>query len=363
MEQIYVTKPLMPPFEEYIEEMKDLWELRHLTNGGQKHQQLEEKLKEYLKVEQLTLFSSGHMALESVLRALDLTGEVITTPFTFASTTDAIVRCGLQPVFCDIEPERYTIDADKIEALITPNTCAIVPVHVYGNICDVEKIESIAKKHSLKVIYDAAHTFGVEVGDRGIASYGDASIFSFHATKVYSTGEGGAVAYREVQYKEILEKQKNFGIGNVGTVDLWGGNAKMSEFHASYGLCALRHMDEVFEKREHVYETYMKHLGEVKGLKMPVQKPGATCNYAYFPVVFENFKYTCEEVLLRLQKQGVHARRYFYPLTSEFPCCEDRYGVSKTPIAKYVSERVLCLPFYPDLSDTDVERICDVIKN
>lgn len=361
MEQIYVTRPFMPSFEEYAEEIKTLWDTKQLTNGGQKHQQLEEKLKDYLKVEQLTLFSNGHMALESALRAFDLTGEVITTPFTFASTTNAIVRCGLTPVFCDIEPERYTIDADKIEALITPKTSAIVPVHVYGNVCDVEKIEAIAEKHNLKVIYDAAHAFGVEIGGRGIASYGDASMFSLHATKVYSTAEGGAVAYNNPCYKVKLDKQKNFGIGKEGTVDLCGGNAKMSEFHASYGLCTLRHMKEVFEKRKHAYEMYMSRLGNVEGLKMPKQRYDATCNHAYFPVVFDGFKYTCEEVQTRLREQSVNARRYFYPLTSEFPCYENCYNSTETPIAKYISERVLCLPFYPDLSDEDVERICDVI--
>lgn len=363
MENIYVTRPFMPSFEEYTEELKELWETKQLTNGGQKHQKLEQELENYLGAENVTLFSGGHMALESALRAFGLTGEVITTPFTFASTTNAIVRCGLTPVFCDVEPERYTMDADKIEALITPKTSAIVPVHVYGNVCDVEKIEQIAKKHNLKVIYDGAHAFGVRIGEKGIARYGDATIFSFHATKIFSTGEGGAVACRDSKYKEILEKQKNFGIGREGTVDLWGGNAKMSEFHAAYGLCTLRHMEEAFAERNRVYETYMKYLGEVLGLSFPKQRQDATCNYAYFPVVFDGFRYTCEEVHMRLRENGINARRYFYPLSSEFPCYEyEKRGVD-TPIAKFVSERVLCLPFYPELSDEDVMRICGLIKN
>ena len=361
METIYVTRPFMPSFEEYVEELKELWETKQLTNGGQKHQKLEQELGNYLGVENVTLFSNGHMALESALRAFNLTGEVITTPFTFASTTNAIVRCGLTPVFCDIELERYTIDADKIEALITPRTSAIVPVHVYGNVCDVEKIEQIAQKHNLKVIYDAAHTFGVKIGDRGIGTFGDASVFSFHATKVYSTGEGGAVTYHEEMYKKFLEEQKNFGIGKEGTVDLWGGNAKMSEFHASYGLCTLRHMEEAFAERKRVYDAYTRRLGAVEGIRIPKQREDATQNYAYFPVVLDGFRYTCEEVQLRLRENGINARRYFYPLTSEFPCCEHRDGETGTPMAKSVSERVLCLPFYPNLSESDVERICGAV--
>lgn len=363
MGTLYVTRPFMPSFEEYTEELKELWETKQLTNGGQKHQKLEQELENYLGAENITLFSNGHMALESALRAFGLTGEVITTPFTFASTTNAIVRCGLTPVFCDVEPERYTIDADKIEALITPKTSAIVPVHVYGNVCDVEKIEEIAKKHNLKVIYDGAHSFGVRIGEKGIARYGDATIFSFHATKIFSTGEGGAVACRDSKYKEILEKQKNFGIGREGTVDLWGGNAKMSEFHAAYGLCAMRHLGEMFAERKRVYETYMKYLGEVSGLTIPKQRKDATQNYAYFPVVFDGFRYTCEEMHMRLRENGINARRYFYPLSREFPCYEyEKRGVD-TPIAKFVSERVLCLPFYPELPDEDVMRICGLIKN
>lgn len=361
MENIYVTKPFMPPLEEYIEEIKEIWENKQLTNGGQKHQKLEQELKRYLGVENITLFSNGHTALEGTLRAFNLTGEVITTPFTFASTTSAIVRCGLKPVFCDVESERYTIDADKIEALITPRTSAIVPVHVYGNVCDVEKIEQIAKKHNLKVIYDGAHAFGVKIGEKGIAQYGDATIFSFHATKIFSTGEGGAVVCRDSRYKEILEKQKNFGIGREGTVDLWGGNAKMSEFHAAYGLCALRHMEEAFAERKRVCETYMRYLAGKEGITIPSQREGATCNYAYFPVVFDGVQYTCEDVLTRLRAEGINARRYFYPLTSEFSCWEKREGEANTPVAKYVSERVLCLPFYPELSDADTERICRVV--
>lgn len=351
----------MPPFEEYVEEIRDIWDTKQLTNGGEKHQKLEKELKEYLGVDHLTLFSNGHMALEGALRAFGLSGEVITTPFTFASTTNAIVRCGLKPVFCDIEPERYTIDVTKIEQLITPQTCAILPVHVYGNVCDVEKIEQIARKHSLKIIYDAAHAFGVRFGKRGIASYGDASIFSFHATKVYSTGEGGAVIYRDGSYKTELDKQKNFGIRQDVLIDVFGGNAKMSEFHAGYGLCTLRHIDEAIENRKIVYNRYMERLFGIKGIKIPVQRESANCNYAYFPIVFDGYTYTCEEILLRLQEIGVFPRRYFYPLTSDFLSWKGFFSSTETPIAKHISERILCLPIYPELTEATVDRICDSI--
>lgn len=361
MENIYVTRPFMPPLEEYIEEIRGIWDTRQLTNGGQKHQKLEQELKRYLGVENITLFSSGHTALEGALRAFDLTGEVITTPFTFASTTNAIVRCGLTPIFCDVEPERYTIDVTKIEKLITPRTSAIVPVHVYGNVCDVEMIERIAKKHNLKVIYDAAHAFGVNVGERSIADYGDASVFSFHATKVYSTGEGGAVVYRDGDFKNRLNSEKNFGYDERGEVTCFGGNAKMSEFHAAYGLCTLRHMEEVIEKRKTVYFKYMSIFLGISGVHIPEQREGATCNYAYFPVVFDEGHFDNTEILEKLKLNGIYARRYFYPLTNDMPCYCDRVGNVSTPIAKKVSESVLCLPFYPDMEEKDVERICDVI--
>lgn len=361
MENIYVTKPFMPPLEEYIEEIKGIWETKQLTNGGQKHQKLEQELKRYLGVENITLFSSGHTALEGALRAFDLTGEVITTPFTFASTTSAIVRCGLTPVFCDVESERYTIDATKIEELITPQTSAIVPVHVYGNVCDIEGIERIAKKHGLKVIYDAAHAFGVKFAEKSITDYGDASVFSFHATKVYSTGEGGAVVYRAENFRNRLNSEKNFGYDERGEVSYYGGNAKMSEFHAAYGLCTLKHMEEVIERRKMVYFMYMSYFSGISNVKIPRQREGATCNYAYFPVVFDENHYDNTEILKKLKLNGIFARRYFYPLTNDMPCYCGKGNSASTPIAKKVSENVLCLPLYPDMEEKDVERICDVI--
>ena len=254
---ILVTRSSLPPFEEFTEMLKPIWESGWLTNMGDYHKELEQKLREYLGADRLVLFTNGHMALEMVIQALELTGEVITTPFTFASTTHAIVRNGLTPVFCDINPRDYTMDVDKIEALITEKTSAILPVHVYGNICDVERIEAIARRHNLKVIYDAAHTFGETYNGVGTACFGDASIFSFHATKVYHTIEGGAVAFREAWMEHRLNCLKNFGIVDQDHVVWVGGNAKMNEFQAAMGLCNLRHLEDEITKRRRVAERYL----------------------------------------------------------------------------------------------------------
>lgn len=248
MERVNVTRSLLPSLEEYIEEISSMWETHWLTNMGEKHQRLEKQLKEYLDVPDITLMSNGHMALELILQALDLTGEVITTPFTFASTTHAIVRNNLKPVFCDISEDDFTIDVEKIESLITDKTSAILPVHVYGNICQVEEIQRIADKYGLKVIYDAAHTFGETWKGQGIGTFGDASTFSFHATKVFNTIEGGAVCYHDEEIGAKLYKLKNFGIKNEEVVDGIGANAKMNEFQAAMGICNLRHVDEEIEK-------------------------------------------------------------------------------------------------------------------
>ena len=297
--QILVTRSSMPSFEEYCEEIKELWDSHFLTNMGVKHKELEKNLKEYLKCDNINLFTNGHLALECALKVFDLQGEVITTPFTFASTTHAIVRNGLKPVFCDINPIDCTIDVEKIESLITDKTCAIVPVHVYGNLCNVEKIEEIAKKHNLKVIYDAAHAFGVEKNGVGVANFGDASMFSFHATKVYNTIEGGAVTYQDKILNKKINDIKNFGITGPETVEYIGGNAKMNEFQAAMGLCNLRHVDNEIEKRKKVVERYRERLLNVDGIKLvPIQK-GVKQNYAYFPVVFDNYKYTRDEVFVK----------------------------------------------------------------
>lgn len=363
--KIFVTRSSMPLLEEYVDEIRDIWESHWLTNMGAKHQKLQKELKNYLKVENIELLVNGHMALELALQALNLRGEVITTPFTFASTTHAIVRNGLEPVFCDVNLWDYTIDADKIETLITDNTCAIMPVHVYGNICDIEKIESIAKKYSLKVIYDAAHTFGETYKGKGIGSYGDVSCFSFHATKVFNSIEGGAVCYQDAELGKSLYRLKNFGIKDADTVDGIGANAKMNEFQAAMGLCNLRHLNEEIEKRKNIVARYREHLERVPGLQLnPIQR-NVKSNYAYFPVVFnENeFGATRNEVFERLEENGIYARKYFHPLTNSFECFQGKYDAALTPTALYISRRVLTLPLYADLELKDVDIICNIIKS
>lgn len=358
---IQVTRSSMPDFNEYVDEIKELWDSRWLTNMGVKHKELEEKLISYLETKNISLFTNGHLALESVIAALSLTGEVITTPFTFASTTHAIVRNGLTPLFCDINEEDYTIDVTKIEELITEKTSAIIPVHVYGNVCNVKEIEKIAKKHNLKVIYDAAHTFGVEVNGIGIANYGDASMFSFHATKVFNTIEGGAITFNDDSLKKKLEELKNFGITGQESVEHIAGNAKMNEFQAAMGICNLRHVDNEINKRKLVVDKYNSRLETVNGIKICKLQAGVKSNYAYYPVVFDNYKYNRDELYEKLMAEGIIARKYFYPLTNTFDCYKDNFKVDETPVAKYISERVLTLPLYADLSLDDVDRICDII--
>lgn len=359
---ILVTESSMPSLEEYVEEIKSIFETRWLTNMGEKHIKLQEELEKYLKVKHITLFTNGHMALYSALRTLDLKGEVITTPYTFASTTHAIVQNGLTPVFCDIEKDTYTIDVSKIEELITDKTCAIVPVHVYGNVCNVEEIERIAKKHNLKVIYDAAHVFGVEYKGIGIGNFGDMSMFSFHATKAFNTIEGGGVTYNRDEYTRELNLHKNFGITGPETTEAVGMNAKMNEFQAAMGLCNLRHIDREIEKRKKVAMEYRKRLEGVKGIKLSEIQENVKPNYAYFPVVFEEeFGKTRDQVMKELAEHNIYSRKYFYPLITDFECYNKQYDSSKTPIAKYMSDRVLTLPMYADLPLETVNEICDII--
>ena len=358
---INVTRSSMPEFEEYCEEIKELWVSRWLTNMGAKHKQFEADLKKYLHTENVCLYCNGHLALENIIAAMELTGEVITTPFTFASTTHAIVRNGLTPVFCDINPDTYTIDVDKIESLITDKTSAIVPVHVYGNICDVEAIQAIADKYNLKVIYDAAHAFGVEYNDENVANFGDASMFSFHATKVFHSIEGGMVSFKNPNLYQIMNDRKNFGIRGPESVVYVGGNAKMNEFSAAMGICNLRHLDDEIAKRKAVVEKYRERLENVDGIRLcPIQE-NTKPNYAYFPVVFDGYKYTRDEACDRLKEYDIIARKYFYPLTNSFECYKGKFDVNDTPIALDVSKKVVTLPLYADLSLDDVDRICDVI--
>ena len=362
---INVTRSSMPYFDEYCEEIKDIWDSRWLTNMGPKHKKFQADLIEYLDVDKIDLFCNGHMALEMAIQAMGLTGEVITTPFTFASTTHAIIRNGLTPVFCDIDPDTYTIDVNKIQALITNKTSAIIPVHVYGNICNIEEIDRIAKKHNLKVIYDAAHAFGVKYKGRGIGSFGDASMFSFHATKVFHSIEGGAVCFHDNEYGLDLYRLKNFGIRGPETVDAVGGNAKMNEFAAAMGICNLRHIDEEIAKRKSVVERYRERLSGKNGITICKPQSDVQTNYAYFPVLFDKDVYglSRDEIMDNLAKEGIGARKYFYPITNTFDCYKDIYDANQTPVALEISKKVLTLPLYADLTVEVVDRICDVILN
>ena len=361
--KILVTRSSMPSMEEYIEEIRSIWDSHWLTNMGEKHKALQAELQKYMGVPAVELLTNGHMALELSLQAMNLQGEVITTPFTFASTTHAIVRNGLEPVFCDIDPETYTMDVTQIERLITDRTCAILPVHVYGNVCNIEEIERIAHKYGLKVLYDAAHTFGETYKGQGIGNFGDASCFSFHATKVFNTIEGGAVCYRDPDMGRRLYELKNFGIHGPEEVDAVGANAKMNEFCAAMGLCNLRHVDEEIAKRRAVVERYREHLEGVDGLRLNVQQPEVRSNYAYFPVVFDEnlFGASRNEVMDALAQNGIGARKYFYPLTNTFEYFHGKYDVDATPVALHVAKRVLTLPLYADLSMEDVDRICKIV--
>ena len=364
MKEILVTRSSMPSMDEYVEEIGELWESHWLTNMGTKHKKLQDRLEEYLGVPHVDLLTNGHMALELTMPAMNLRGEVITTPFTFASTTHAIVRNGLTPVFCDINPNDFTIDVNKIEELITDRTSAIVPVHVYGNICDIKEIERIAHKYELKVIYDAAHAFGETYEGRGVGSFGDVSCFSFHATKVFNTIEGGAVCFQDEEFGLNLYRLKNFGIRGPEVVDGVGANAKMNEFCAAMGLCNLRHVEEEIEKRKKVDERYRKHLEGLEGIRLnPVQKD-VKRNYAYFPILIDEkeFGASRNEVFHKLEENGIAARKYFYPLTNTYDCYHGRYDVNLTPTALHISKRVLTLPMYADLLMEDVDRICEIIS-
>lgn len=362
---ILVTRSSMPDYEEYCEEIKELWDSHWLTNMGVKHKQLQAELERMLDVPHVTLYTNGHLALENVIAAMNLPkgGEVITTPFTFASTTHAIVRNGLHPVFCDINADDFTIDVTKIETLITDKTCAIVPVHVYGNVCNVEEIDRIAKKYGLKVVYDAAHAFGVKYKGKSTACFGDASMFSFHATKVFNTIEGGAVCFSDDSLVQLLNDMKNFGIHGPEEVAFIGGNAKMNEFQAAMGICNLRHLDEAVTKRRAAVERYRSHLEGVDGIQLSPIQEMVESNYAYFPVVFDEkqFGASRNEVMEALAENDIGARKYFYPLTNTFSAFHGEFDVTETPVALHISKRVLTLPLYEELRLEDVDKICNII--
>jgi len=359
---IPVTRSSMPPFEEYVEEIKSLWDNRWLTNCGEKHNRLETELKTYLDAKNITLFTNGHLALETIIKALKLSGEIITTPFTFASTTQAIVRNGLVPVFCDISPIDFTIDTNKIESLITEKTSAILAVHVYGNICDVEKLELISNKYGLKIIYDAAHAFGEKYKNIGVGCFGDASMFSFHATKVFHTIEGGCVVFKNDEIRAKLDALKNFGQESPEKIIEIGGNAKMNEFQAAMGLCNLKHLKQEIEKREKINNLYRHEISDISEIYLPPVNQNTEYNYSYFPIVVRASGDKDRNALSDyLKNNGVMTRKYFYPLTNEFDCYNNLYNTN-TPIAKEIAQSVLALPIYADLSEEDIDYICKLIK-
>lgn len=356
---INVTKPSLPPYEEYINEIKTVWGNTWLTNFGPLEQKLTASLKDFLGVNEAVLFVNGHQALYSVLSVLGLKGEVITTPFTFASTTHAIAQAGLTPVFADVKSDDFTLDPEKVEALINEKTAAILPVHVYGNVCDVEAFEKISKKYNIPVIYDAAHAFGVKINGKSVLNYGTASMLSFHATKIYNSVEGGAVVFNDKSLEKKLKQFANFGIVDGEKAEKVGTNAKMSEFSAAMGICNLRHIGEYIEKRAHVFDLYKQLLSENVETLNP--QTGVNRNYAYFPVFLKDNE-SRDRVQKALKDDEIFARRYFYPLTSQFDCYRACTGADNTPIAKSISERVLCLPFYADLEDENVQKIAETVN-
>ena len=361
MARINVTRSSMPSFEEYIEALRPVWESRWLSNRGQASIQFEEALKSYLGCDNIWLFANGHVALEVALQSLDLAGEVITTPYTHCSTTHSIVRNGLTPVFVDVKEDNYTIDPELIEQAITEKTVAIVATHVYGFLCDVEAIEKIAKKHGLKVIYDAAHAFGVTLNGVSAANFGDAAMFSTHATKAFHTIEGGLVAYKDVELFKKMPHLVNFGFTGETDIDYVGTNARMNEFEAVMGICNLRHIDEELGKRKIAGDRYIERLDGVKGIKLIWPEKGLKWNYAYFPVIFDGYKEDRDQIKEKLAKENIFARKYFYPIVNRAACYMETYGAADVPVAAHAADHVLTLPMYADLTVEDVDRICDVI--
>ena len=366
-EKIYVTRPFLPEREAFDAFVDQIWKNDYLTNNGPLVKQLAEKLCEYLSVPHVNLTVNGHQALEIAVKGLKLTGEVITTPFTFASTTQALSLNGLKPVFCDIKESDLTMDEDQIESLITEKISAILPVHVYGHPCNTEKIGRIAEKYGLKVIYDAAHTFGVRKDGKSLCGFGDVSILSFHATKLYHTIEGGALVYQNKDYTRIFNAYKNFGIEGEELVNYIGGNAKMNEFQAAMGLCNLPHVDELIEERKKITFRYREQLSEVRGVRFfePDRQEGLRYNFAYLPVLIEKnvFGASRDEVYFKLKENGIFARRYFWPIVPDFGCYATEYDNAALPVTRRIGERVLCLPIYNGMPLETVERVVAVMKS
>ncbi|KGK10162.1 DegT/DnrJ/EryC1/StrS family aminotransferase [Vibrio navarrensis] len=362
MKKITVTSPLLPPLEELTPYLEDIWQRKWLTNNGYYHQQLEAALCDYLGVSYISLFSNGTLALITALQALDLEGEVITTPYSFVATSHAIKWNNLTPVFVDIDPTTFNLDPSKIEAAITDKTCAILPVHVYGNPCDHDAIQAIADKHNLKVIYDAAHAFGVKKDGESILNMGELSILSFHATKAYSTIEGGAVVCHSQEMKDKLDRLKNFGFESETEISLCGMNAKLNEVQAAFGLVTLKYIDEAITKRKRIAEFYENHLASVDGIITFKQESCVEANYSYFPIIIieDKLGISRNDLFDALKKNDILARRYFYPLITNFK--EYRNFQNELPCSEEISNSVICLPIHNDLTQLDLEFVVNVIK-
>ncbi len=363
---IFVTQPSLPPLEEFYKSLKIIWESKWLTNNGPFHQQLEKELCKFLGVKHISLFSNGTLALITALQALQIKGEVITTPYSFVATTNALWWNNIKPVFVDIEPQTFNIDASKIVEAITNKTTAILPVHVYGNPCNIKKINAIAKKYNLKVIYDAAHSFGVTLKDKSVLNFGDLSILSFHATKVFNTFEGGAIICHDKKMKQHIDDLKNFGFRDEITVVTPGINAKMNEFQAALGLLQLKHLKKEILKRKIIAEIYYNELKDIKGINISLPSKDISYNYSYFPILIDTtlFGKSRDDLYTFMRTNNIFCRKYFYPLISDFSTYKelDSSSSSNLPIATEVSKRVLCLPIYPDLEIDEVSRIANLIK-
>ncbi len=361
---IYVTQPLLPPLEEFIPYLEQIWTNKWLTNAGPFHQQFEQALCEYLGVKHISLFANGTLALITALQALRITGEVITTPYSFVATAHSLLWNGIKPVFVDIDPVSFNLDPDKIEAAITPQTTAIMPVHCYGHPCDVERIQKIADNYGLKLIYDAAHAFGVQCGGGSVLNHGDLSMLSFHATKVFNTFEGGAIVCPNEKTKQHIDHLKNFGFVDEVTVVASGINGKMSEINAAFGMLQLKGIDAALEKRKAIDARYRAGLAGVKGIHCMPQTEEKVANYAYFPILVQaDYPLNRDALYRKLQDRQIFARRYFYPLISDFPMYRGMPSAahSNLPVARKAAEQVICLPIYPVLSNDQVDLILEII--
>ncbi|AYQ27909.1 MULTISPECIES: DegT/DnrJ/EryC1/StrS aminotransferase family protein [unclassified Polaromonas] len=363
---LYVTQPHLPPLEEFIPYLQEIWDKKILTNAGPFHRQLEEALCEYLGVKHLALFTNGTIALVTALQALRIAGEVITTPYSFVATAHSLLWNGVKPVFVDIDPRTLNLDPERIEAAITPQTTAIMPVHVYGHSCDVEAIEKIADRYNLKVIYDAAHAFGVQDAGGSVLRHGDLSVLSFHATKVFNTFEGGAIVCPDAKTKQRIDHLKNFGFVDEVTVVAPGINGKMSEVNAAFGLLQLRHLEQALIRRREIDAVYRHQFSGLKGIQCVNHATERVSNYAYFPVlVQEDYPLSRDALYQRLRDHGIYARRYFYPLISDFPMYRGMPSAQQgnLPVAADIAAKVLCLPIYPALRSDEQQRVVNILRS